>query len=126
MASGHVNRTQRPNTWLHRPTLRREDSPCQLGAVHTWARSCRAIAPVGRPLSESAGSTGRRNTGGQLPINNDEGLPNARPIAFSVSLHNQAIPQRNFLCRPGTTTKSLTYRPIIDLFHLRDSVASTG
>jgi hypothetical protein len=31
-----VNRTQRPNTWLHRPTLRREDSPCQLGAVHTW------------------------------------------------------------------------------------------
>ena len=35
MASGHVNRTQRPNTWLHRPSLRREDSPCQLGAVHT-------------------------------------------------------------------------------------------
>jgi hypothetical protein len=31
-----VNRTQRPNTWLHRPSLRREDSPCQLGAVHTW------------------------------------------------------------------------------------------
>ena len=25
MASGHVNRTQRPNTWLHRPSLRRED-----------------------------------------------------------------------------------------------------
>jgi hypothetical protein len=21
MASGHVNRTKRPNTWLHRPTL---------------------------------------------------------------------------------------------------------
>ena len=21
MASGHVNRTQRPNTWLHRPML---------------------------------------------------------------------------------------------------------
>ena len=36
MASGHVYRTQRPNTWLHRPSLRREDSPCQLGAVHTW------------------------------------------------------------------------------------------
>src|SRR4051812_47863437 len=27
MASGHVNRTNRPNTWLHRPGLRREDSP---------------------------------------------------------------------------------------------------
>src|SRR5262245_15538558 len=36
MASGHVNRTQRPNTWLHRPSLRREESSCQLGAVHTW------------------------------------------------------------------------------------------
>jgi hypothetical protein len=36
MASGHVNRAQRPNTWLHRPSLRREDSSCQPGAVHTW------------------------------------------------------------------------------------------
>jgi len=36
MASGHVYRTNRPNTWLHRPSLRREDSPCQPGAVHTW------------------------------------------------------------------------------------------
>ena len=24
MASGHVNRANRPNTWLHRPSLRRE------------------------------------------------------------------------------------------------------
>jgi hypothetical protein len=36
MASGHVNRTNRPNTWLHRPATQREDFPCQLGAVHTW------------------------------------------------------------------------------------------
>ena len=36
MASGHVNRTNRPNTWLYRPSLRSEDSSCQLGAVHTW------------------------------------------------------------------------------------------
>jgi hypothetical protein len=36
MASGHVNRDKRPNTWLHRPSLRREDSSCQPGAVHTW------------------------------------------------------------------------------------------
>jgi hypothetical protein len=36
MASGHVNRTNRPNTWLHRPAKQREDFPCQLGAVHTW------------------------------------------------------------------------------------------
>ena len=26
MASGHVNRIQRPNTWQHRPSLRREES----------------------------------------------------------------------------------------------------
>ena len=36
MASGHVNRIYRPNTWPHRPSLRREDFSCQLGAVHTW------------------------------------------------------------------------------------------
>src|SRR5476649_201546 len=36
MASGHVSRINRPNTWLHRPCLQREESPCQLGAVHTW------------------------------------------------------------------------------------------
>ena len=35
MASGHVNRINRPNTWLHRPSLRREDFSCQPGAVHT-------------------------------------------------------------------------------------------
>ena len=39
MASGYVNRINRPNTWLHRPSLRREDSPCQLGAVHTWPKA---------------------------------------------------------------------------------------
>jgi len=32
MASGQVNRTQRPNTWPHRLSLQREDSSCQLGA----------------------------------------------------------------------------------------------
>jgi hypothetical protein len=36
MASGHVNRINRPNTWPHRPAAQREDSPCQPGAVHTW------------------------------------------------------------------------------------------
>ena len=36
MASGHANRANRPNTWLHRPTPRREVLTCQPGAVHTW------------------------------------------------------------------------------------------
>src|SRR5262245_42458410 len=26
----------RGGSWLHRPAMRREDFPCQLGAVHTW------------------------------------------------------------------------------------------
>jgi hypothetical protein len=36
MASGHVNRINRPNTWLLRPDVRRTKSSCQRGAVHTW------------------------------------------------------------------------------------------
>ena len=36
-----------------------------------------------------AGSTGRRNTRGQAAIDNDDGLPNTRPIAFSKSRRNQ-------------------------------------
>ncbi|MBR1157042.1 hypothetical protein [Bradyrhizobium sp. JYMT SZCCT0428] len=37
MASGHMNRIKRPNTWLQRPMLQnREESSCQTGAVHTW------------------------------------------------------------------------------------------
>jgi hypothetical protein len=39
MASGLVCRTNRPNTWLHRQATQREDSPCQLGAVHTWHKA---------------------------------------------------------------------------------------
>jgi len=36
MASGHVNRANRPNTWPHRPSCNRAENPCQQGAVHTW------------------------------------------------------------------------------------------
>jgi hypothetical protein len=43
MASGHVNRIYRPNTWQHRPSLRREDFSCQSGAVHTWLKVQRTI-----------------------------------------------------------------------------------
>jgi len=50
MASGHVNRAQRPNTWLHRPSLRREESSCQLGAVHTWPRGRHAAMSALPPL----------------------------------------------------------------------------
>jgi hypothetical protein len=47
MASGHVNRIKRPNTWLHRPMLQnREESSCQTGAVHTWHFSDMAQCPI--------------------------------------------------------------------------------
>jgi len=46
MASGHVNRTERPNTWQHRPSLRREDSSCQPGAVHTWHEAANLGCPL--------------------------------------------------------------------------------
>jgi hypothetical protein len=62
MASGHVNRTNRPNTWLHRPACKREEKPCQLGAVQSglsdtsahWSafgRLCSLIPGFGVKLS---------------------------------------------------------------------------
>jgi hypothetical protein len=55
MASGHVNRTKRPNTWLHRPKPATSVSPCQPGAVHTWhIASFRGNAAL-RSLSEQSG-----------------------------------------------------------------------
>jgi hypothetical protein len=55
MASGHVNRIKRPNTWLHRPMLQnREESSCQTGAVHTWhIASFAAVAQDGRYRCEA-------------------------------------------------------------------------
>jgi hypothetical protein len=56
MASGHVNRIKRPNTWLHRPMLqKREKSSCQLGAVHTWHNPDMPAGPT------TSGVEGRRD-----------------------------------------------------------------
>src|SRR3989337_3120867 len=44
MASGHADRINRPNTWLHRPTLRREVLTCQPGAVHTLHKADQDVA----------------------------------------------------------------------------------
>ena len=57
MASGHEYRANRPNTWLLRPMLQSEDSPCQPGAVHTWPKAdITCVAPMsafgGRALAE--------------------------------------------------------------------------
>src|SRR5205809_1373574 len=57
-----VCRANRPNTWLHRPACKREENPCQLGAVHTWHKADLVRRLPVCPLS-GASSTGRRNTG---------------------------------------------------------------
>ena len=46
MASGHANRANRPNTWLHRPATQREVLTCQPGAVHTWHKADAQSAPI--------------------------------------------------------------------------------
>jgi hypothetical protein len=52
MASGHVNRTNRPNTWLLRPLCcTREESSCQPGVVHTWPKAAELGDATGRQLS---------------------------------------------------------------------------
>jgi hypothetical protein len=57
MASGHVNRIKRPNTWLHRPMLQnREESSCQTGAVHTWHFSDMPAVFENVPSPEKTGS----------------------------------------------------------------------
>src|SRR5438876_1764241 len=60
-----VCRANRPNTWLHRPACKREENPCQLGAVHTWHKAdirrrrwrCPLLG-VERTLDEAAGFIG--------------------------------------------------------------------
>jgi hypothetical protein len=59
MASGHVNRASRPNTWLHRPSCKREENPCQRGAVHTWKEGVRLGLVIGGPRALLANSPSR-------------------------------------------------------------------
>jgi hypothetical protein len=63
MASGHVNRAKRPNTWLHRPSLQREESSCQLGAVHTWHVASISAAHEIRSRSEALRTCGEPAAG---------------------------------------------------------------
>src|SRR5262244_969574 len=90
MASGHVNRTNRPNTWLHRPTCKREERPCQLGAVHTWHKVDMPGQVLACPLLERSGHP-VRVSGLRLPERADmrDGGGNsagARPVSFFFGL----------------------------------------
>ena len=50
---------------------------------------------------EGASSTGRRNTRGQLAINNDDGLPNRSPKCFQRISPQPAIPITGFALPPS-------------------------
>src|SRR5262245_17309404 len=64
MASGHVNRIERPNTWLHRPPLQRASILDNLGPS-THGPLCRFLAArhvgskwgVSGPIADIANST---------------------------------------------------------------------
>src|SRR3954454_12620743 len=98
MASGHVNRTNRPNTWLHRPATRREDSPCQLGAVHTWHIAapdvCDGTSAVGESRHRIPGASVGQPTEPclALPQAAEGALP--RPQAVTASPRPERVPLR--------------------------------
>jgi hypothetical protein len=85
MASGHVNRIKRPNTWLHRPMLqKREKSSCQLGAVHTWhIASFRCAAEFSRYRGIA-----------------DSGEPSARQREWPLVAPRPVQRAGHILCRP--------------------------
>ena len=58
MASGHANRANRPNTWLHRPAKRREESSCQPGVRRSYVRlDLPSVRRQGRPKDCSTSSS---------------------------------------------------------------------
>ena len=67
MASGHVNRINRPNTWLLRLDVRSAESPCQRGAVHTWHPSTVRCSATIFPLSGGKPTVAARTVGDPNP-----------------------------------------------------------
>jgi hypothetical protein len=72
MASGHVNRIQRPNTWLHRPMLQNvkkvlaNPEPSTQDPERTWTL-CQgmpsAAAQSAAPSTPASGSTQKKDFG---------------------------------------------------------------
>src|SRR2546430_17519107 len=99
-----VCRANRPNTWLHRPACKREENPCQLGAVHTWhfatipcAAEMRALLEVKRTCSETVSCVGvtRLTQSGHKPDRNP-----ATQQAAAMSAKTVRRRARQFWCRP--------------------------
>src|SRR5665213_4502954 len=89
MASGPVCRTQRPNTWLHRPRqLHREESSCQLGAVHTWHLAENPNAPAFVCYWTKADKT-KISARNDLPVNDPKRILPVSAINPMPGLSNQ-------------------------------------
>jgi hypothetical protein len=117
MASGHVNRTNRPNTWLHRLTLQRENFPCQLGAVHTWHKADIAVVSANVRFWV-VGSIGRCNTSiksrsarvSKPKVSRDRSL-RCRATRLNWECAPPAVPQLLLGHRVEPSNISSTHRP---------------
>ena len=57
MDSGYVNRTYRPSTWQHRPSLRREDFLATEPSTHGTFETCRMTRRMSASLIGPSGSS---------------------------------------------------------------------
>jgi len=72
MASGHVNRANRPNTWLRRPALQREETPCQPGSRPHYTTVVAQMRPAyGRYRGDLGPDMVRYVDHGVFPLSND-------------------------------------------------------
>src|SRR6516165_9008035 len=117
MASGHVNRANRPNTWLLRPSLQSEASSCQPGAVHTWPLADMAVSTAALGLrSEKWFTLSAYQLECQAGIRYDDpdevidthcsdgnlaNLDKSSTASRTMSLRSLSVRSRAFFCRVG-------------------------
>ena len=100
MASGHVNRIKRPNTWLHRPMLQNvkkalaNPEPSTHGTKPTCRRNRHMLAVGGRTDFAHAARRTKRPSRGSTP----KGGASSRPVpwwpGFSrISTGNDPVPR---------------------------------
>ena len=103
MASGHANRANRPNTWLHRPATRREVLTCQPGAVHTWDDLIKPGIQVITPNPKTSGNGRWSYLGAWAYASRRLGGDNANIRDFIAKLYKN-VPVLDTGARGSTTT----------------------